>query len=94
MREELALGVEDLQVTYGVDTNGDGAPDTYVPPSVFTTALWGNWNNVRSVQISLVFRSLEPSLPTEAAQTYLNKNYQDKFMRQLMTTTIRLRNAT
>lgn len=93
MREELALGVEDLQVTYGVDTNGDGAPDTYVPPSVFTTALWGNWSNVRSVQISLVFRSLEPSLPTEAVQTYLNKNYQDKFMRQLMTTTIRLRNA-
>lgn len=93
-REELALGVEDLQVSYGVDTNSDGAPDAYVPPSVFTTALWSNWNNVRSVQISLVFRSLEPSLPATTAQTFLNKNYEDKFMRQVITTTVRLRNAT
>lgn len=94
VREELALGVEDLQVSYGVDTNSDGAPDTYVPPSVFTNALWSNWNNVRSVQISLVFRSVEPSLPAATAQTYLNKNYEDKFIRQLITTTVRLRNAT
>jgi len=92
-REELALGVEDLQVSYGVDTNSDGAPDTYVPPSAFTTALWSNWNNVRSVQISLVFRSLEASLPAATAQTYLNKNYEDKFIRQLITSTVRLRNA-
>jgi type IV pilus assembly protein PilW len=93
-REELALGVEDLQVRYGVDTNADGAPDTYVPPSVFTNALWSNWSKVRSVQINLVFRSLEPSLPATTTQTYLSKNYEDKFMRQLITTTVRLRNAT
>jgi type IV pilus assembly protein PilW len=92
-RQELALGVEDLQILYGVDTNNDGAPDTYVPSSAFTAALWDNWNRVRSAQISLVFRSLEPSLPAVASQTYLNKNYEDKFMRQLITATVRLRNA-
>lgn len=92
-REELALGVEDLQVIYGVDTDNDGAPDTYVPPSTFTSAQWSNWSKVRSVQVSLVFRSLEPSLPTVTSQSYLNKNYQDKFMRQLITTTVRLRNT-
>lgn len=93
MREELALGVEDLQMIYGVDTNNDGAPDTYVSPNVLTAAQWSNWSNVRSVQINLVFRSLEPSLPSVTAQTYLNKNYEDKFMRQLITATVRLRNA-
>lgn len=93
-REELALGVEDLQVRYGVDTDNDGAPDTYVPPSVFTAAQWSNWSKVRSVQISLVFRSIEPSLPTPTTQSYLNRNYEDRFMRQLITTTVRLRNAT
>jgi len=92
-REDLALGVEDLQVLYGVDTNNDGSPDTYVPASAFTNALWGNWSKVRSAQISLVFRSLEPTLPAVATQTYLDKNYQDKFMRQLITATVRLRNA-
>lgn len=92
-RQELALGVEDLQVLYGVDTDNDGAPDTYVPSSAFTTALWNNWNKVRSAQISLVFRSLEASLPAVSSQTYLDKNYEDKFMRQLITATVRLRNA-
>lgn len=92
-REELALGVEDLQVTYGVDTDNDGAPDTYVPPTVFTNAQWSNWSRVRSVQVSLVFRSLEPSLPSATSQNYLSKNYQDRFMRQLITTTVRLRNT-
>ncbi len=91
-REELALGVEDLQVIYGVDTDNDGAPDTYVPPSTFA-AFWSNWSKVRSVQVSLVFRSLEPSLPTVTSQNYLNRNYEDKFMRQLITTTVRLRNT-
>lgn len=92
-REELALGVEDMQIIYGVDTNNDGAPDTYVPSSAFTTALWANWSKVRSAQISLVFRSLEPSLTAATNQTYLDKNYEDKFMRQLITATVRLRNA-
>ncbi|WP_187408420.1 PilW family protein [Saccharophagus sp. K07] len=92
-REELALGVEDLQVRYGVDTDNDGAPDTYVAPDVFTAAHWDNWSKVRSVQISLVFRSLEPSLPAVTAQSYLNRNYEDKFLRQLITATVRLRNA-
>jgi type IV pilus assembly protein PilW len=92
-REELALGVEDLQMSYGVDTDNDGTPDTYVSASVFTNALWSNWSRVRSVQVSLVFRSLEPSLPSITSQSYLNKNYEDKFARQLITATVRLRNT-
>lgn len=30
--EEVAVGVENLQVQFGIDTNNDGAPDRYVDP--------------------------------------------------------------
>jgi type IV pilus assembly protein PilW len=40
--EEIAAGVENLQVQYGIDTNGDGAPDRYVDtnnPAVLTSRI-------------------------------------------------------
>jgi len=46
---EIVNGVEDLQVTYGEDTTGDGAVDNY-PDATGVT----NWNNVVSVRIQLL----------------------------------------
>jgi len=43
---ELVEGVEDMQITYGVDNNGDRSVDQY------TTAI-ANWANVLSVRVSL-----------------------------------------
>lgn len=46
---EIVNGVEDLQITYGVDTTGDGAVDVYQTASGVT-----NWANVVSVRIQLL----------------------------------------
>ena len=58
---ELIEGVEDMQVTYGVDTVGDGLPNTYIPANgnsgvVDLTTIAG-WQNVVAVRIGLLFSS-------------------------------------
>lgn len=90
--EELALGVEDMELHYGVDTNGDGAAEIYVSASAFTTANV-DWNQVVAVRVSLLFRSQSPSLADAQVQGDLLGNaYNDRYMRQVVTSTYRLRN--
>lgn len=61
--EELIEGVENMQIRYGVDTDGDLAADAYV-----TAAAVADWQNVVSVRIGLLMRSevvprLQPQTP-------------------------------
>ena len=58
---ELIEGVEDMQITYGVDTVGDGLPNAYIPANgisgvVNLTTIPG-WQNVVAVRIGLMFSS-------------------------------------
>lgn len=59
-RNELLVdGVDRMEITYGVDTSGDDLPDTYVSAddgNLGATA--ASWNNVVSVRIGLLLRSL------------------------------------
>jgi type IV pilus assembly protein PilW len=64
----LVEGIEELQLHYGLDTNGDGMADSYVanPNDYPTGACTGscpinNWTNVVTVQFHLLARNLEPS---------------------------------
>lgn len=50
--EELVEGVEDMRISYGLDTNGDKAVDSTVGTAAVT-----NWDQVQTVQISLLMRS-------------------------------------
>ncbi|MBW8364971.1 MAG: PilW family protein [Rhizobium sp.] len=50
--QPLVTGVSDMQVLYGVDTTGSGSATQY-----FTAALVPNWNNVKSVRITLTFQN-------------------------------------
>ncbi|MDH3379421.1 MAG: PilW family protein [Gammaproteobacteria bacterium] len=50
---EFVPGIENLQVMYGEDTNSDFIPDTYVDADVV-----GNWENVISVRIGILARSI------------------------------------
>jgi len=50
----LAGSVQNFQVFYGVDTDGDGSTDRYIAAGAMTTA---NWNNVVSVRITLTFNN-------------------------------------
>jgi type IV pilus assembly protein PilW len=60
----LADGIEQLQIEYGVDSDGDGSPDQYTAdPTNFTfpgcggCAPAGNWANVVSAKIHVLARS-------------------------------------
>lgn len=83
--EELALGVEDMDVLYGINSNGNVQ---YKPANEITA---NEWAQVHSVQVQLVFRSQTGSGPAREQQ-FLEKTYNDNFMRQMVSTTFRLRN--
>lgn len=85
-QEELALGVEDMQIRYGVAGSGGVR---YKSADEVTAA---EWASVRSVQVQLVFRSQSASAQSAVEQEFLGKTYNDGFMRQLVSTTFRLRN--
>lgn len=95
--EELVENVENMQVTYGVDTDGDRQVD------VFRTAdNVPNWGAVRSVRVRLLLVSPDDNL-TGAPQTYnfVDTNGDgvpdpvtatDRRLRYVFTSTIGLRN--
>ena len=49
----LVEGIERMRVEYGLDTDGDGAPDSYV----LTNATAANWNKVVSLNVGLLARN-------------------------------------
>lgn len=91
--QEVAEGVENLQFTYGEDIDNNGTIDRYVN-SVGVT----NWSSILSVNIAVLIRSLRPVGMTNALQTYKLSEDQtvttnDKYLRAVFTTTVRLRNV-
>lgn len=50
--QPFAEGVEDIQFNYGIDTDGNGAVDSW-------TASPGNWSQVIAVQVCIMVRSQE-----------------------------------
>lgn len=65
----LVEGIEEMQLHYGLDTNGDGMPDVYVAnPNDYPGGACpapacprDNWTNVVTVQFHLLARNLETS---------------------------------
>jgi type IV pilus assembly protein PilW len=84
-KEELADGVVDMRITYGVNVN-PSVSDTDIPNIVYTTAdnIVGDepntatippssflvWNRVVAVRIQLLMRSRTPVLPTAQTRDY------------------------
>ena len=92
--EEIAEGVENLQLMYGEDADSDGIPDRFVNSDDVT-----NWGSIVSVNVAVLIRSLRPVAPAASIQRYqlldgINIQTNDKYLRAVFTTTIRLRNAT
>ncbi len=95
---EVAPGIEQLQIRYGVDNDispddrdGDGAVDRYLDAQLVT-----NWSQVVSTRIWLLTRAICPENGYTNTATYTmgNRNYtvNDGFRRQLYQTTVSLRN--
>ncbi|HZN86575.1 MAG TPA: PilW family protein [Burkholderiales bacterium] len=73
----LVEGIEEFQVEYGLDTDGDGVPDSYVAnPSNFPKGACAgacplnNWMNVVTARVHLLARNLETSPGFTDAKTY------------------------
>ena len=70
----LVEGIEEFQLQYGLDTNGDGVPEEYVAdptgyPVAAPTPL-ESWMNVMTVEFHLLARNLETSPNYVDAKTY------------------------
>lgn len=99
-REEIVTGVEDMQILYGVDVDDDGVPNRYVEASDIVSLSpdingdgQPDWDLVTSVRIQLVMRSFAETEDTNNAVTLLGHAYNDRFMRQLVTKTVQIRNT-
>lgn len=91
---ELVDGIERMEVKYGVDTNvpSDGAPDTYIDYNKVVDP-----RQIQTVRIALLVSSVNEIRPTADTKSYnllgtviAAKN--DKRLRRIMSTTIKLRN--
>jgi type IV pilus assembly protein PilW len=106
--EELVEGVEDMQITYGVDTSNpatcsqtDGVVDAYVTASnVAATAPCASsaddWKKVLSVRIRLLMRTEDNIASQPQPYFYTNPlnatTPTDRRLRKVFTTTIGVRN--
>jgi len=92
--DEIVPGVEDLQVRFGVDTNGDTNVDSYVNPNAVPAGA-----DVISATIWLRIRAEEPEVGFKDGKSYQYANMaapfqpNDGFRRILVTKTIQLRNT-
>ena len=94
---EIVPGVEDLQVEFGVDMNGDQNADFFVPPG---TALAGG-QDIVAVRVWLLVRAEQPEFGFVDGRTYTYADRTggaafspaDNFRRVLVSKTIALRNT-
>lgn len=63
----LVEGIENMQIDYGMDADGDGAPDAKF---VSTAAAVGDWAKVMALRVHLVARNNESSPGYTDAKTY------------------------
>ncbi len=93
----LVEGVENLQIQYGVDTNGDQLADAYQTANTVDAA--NRWDSVVSLSISVLIRSetetnFERDNRTFNLQDTTFTAPNDRRQRSVFTTTVTLRNRT
>lgn len=92
---ELAEGVEDMQITYGEDTDGDRTADVYRDAGTVS-----KWSQVVSARIHLLVRTNDNNMTDAPADYTFNGNLvagsslpaTDRFLRREFTTTVTVRN--
>lgn len=87
---ELVEGVEDMQIVYGEDTDGDGNADVYRAADLVSSM-----GDVKSIRISLLVRSAEDNVLDSAQTVTFNGNSvggNDRHLRRVYTFTSTLRN--
>jgi len=91
--EEVAYGIENLQVQYGIDTNNDDSVDSFVNAAGPADSMW---DQIIAVRIWLLVRSECRDTGYTNDTTYamgdVSSTFNDSYRRKLYTTTVRLRN--
>ena len=89
----LVAGIDQLQVEYGIDTNGDSIPDVYMSDP----GTPANWRNVVTARLYILARNTQPSpgfsdthVYTAGGNTY--GPYNDGYKRHLYTSLVRFNN--
>jgi len=94
--QELVEGVEDMQLTYGVDTDDDGDAEYYVAADTNGDGTEDlDVTEVVAVRVNLLMRSIEDNVLSEAQTYSFNGNTVtagDRRLRKVFTATITLRN--
>lgn len=87
--EELAQGVEGIQLIYGEDTDNDDVANRYVDASDVS-----DWSKVTSVRIQVLMRSISAVTTEPVDFRYAGSSYTptDRFLRKEFATTIDIRN--
>jgi type IV pilus assembly protein PilW len=62
----LVQGIQNFQVEYGIDTSGDGVPDSYVTAPANTTA----WSNLVTLRLHLLARNIDTSAGYKDTKQY------------------------
>lgn len=91
-KEELIQGVENMQLQYGLDTDGDNIPNRYVRADQITATQWET--AVISARLTLLLRSLTELASEPQVFSYMGASYTptDRYVRRTVTTTVKLRN--
>jgi type IV pilus assembly protein PilW len=103
----IAEGIETLQVEYGMDTNGDGAPDTWKadPASGAANAAAAvlAWSQVTAVKLHVLARNTQSTANYTDSRQYVLGNtsttdntfgpYTDSYKRHAYTNTVRIVNV-
>lgn len=101
--QELFEGVESMQILYGVDTDADGAPNSYVRAGDAPLDVAANWANVVSVRLAMIVRTVDQVGREVDTNTYTLNDHDgvtraqfnptdDRRRRRVFTTTAMVRN--
>jgi prepilin-type N-terminal cleavage/methylation domain-containing protein len=99
--EEVAYGVDNLQLEYGIDSDDSGSVDRYYDADALSTnpSTTPNWDQVIAARIWMLTRSECPETGYTNSNTYnMSENYTPAdtanrgYRRKLYTSTVKLRN--
>jgi len=94
--QEIAYGVDELQVQYGLDSDGDSSVNAYLNAGDAGLTTVADWSTVIAARFWLLTRAECPETGYTNSNTYImgDRSYtpNDAYRRQLYTSTVRLRN--
>lgn len=97
VHQEMVDGVQNMQLLYGVDSNGDGSPDAYYAAGAPQLSTQQQWRQVVAVRLALLMRSDEPYGTVKDTQAYSLDGqsvgpFNDTYRRRVFNATIFVRN--